>query len=395
MNASSPAARAFGAAAVSLGLLAVNPAQAGAAISAPPSQAALEAEAQQISGQIEAEGHQLDILGEQYNGAVIRLQQLTTEEAQVSVAMATTDRAVDATRSALKDQALMAYVTGGGPLTPYASSSSINDATVKAAYAEIIAAGEKRAVASYRAALALQGRQAAQLAGARAQAAITLRDIRSDQTAADTTLAAQRQALSQVKGQLAVLVAQAQAARQRAEQAAVQASLASQRQPAPAPTPTTAPPVTRPPTTRGPTPSVPASTTTTTVPPAPPSGPNSPAPGAQLAINYARAQLGKPYQWGGAGPDSFDCSGLTMMAWEQAGVYFPHLAQDQYDMTTRVAIPDLLPGDLVFYGTPDNVYHVGLYIGNGQMIDAPATGQFVSIQSIYWDGLLAGGRVSA
>ena len=84
-----------------------------------------------------------------------------------------------------------------------------------------------------------------------------------------------------------------------------------------------------------------------------------------------------------------------MMAWEQAGVYFPHLAQAQYDLTTRISIANLLPGDLVFYGAPDNVYHVGLYIGGGEMIDAPATGQVVSIQSIYWDGLLGGGRVSS
>jgi cell wall-associated NlpC family hydrolase len=83
-----------------------------------------------------------------------------------------------------------------------------------------------------------------------------------------------------------------------------------------------------------------------------------------------------------------------MMAWEQAGVYFPHLAQDQYDMTQRESIAQALPGDLIFFGTPTNVYHVGLYIGNGQMIDAPETGQNVSIQSIYWSNLLGAGRVT-
>jgi cell wall-associated NlpC family hydrolase len=83
-----------------------------------------------------------------------------------------------------------------------------------------------------------------------------------------------------------------------------------------------------------------------------------------------------------------------MMAWAQAGVYFPHLAQDQYGMTRRVAISQLLPGDLVFFGTPNDVYHVGIYIGGGEMIDAPSTGQVVSIQSIYWDALLGGGRVA-
>jgi cell wall-associated NlpC family hydrolase len=82
-----------------------------------------------------------------------------------------------------------------------------------------------------------------------------------------------------------------------------------------------------------------------------------------------------------------------MMAWAKAGVYFPHLAQSQYDMTRRIPLADLLPGDLVFYGTPSDVFHVGLYIGSGDMIDAPATGETVHITSIYWDPLLGGGRV--
>ena len=82
-----------------------------------------------------------------------------------------------------------------------------------------------------------------------------------------------------------------------------------------------------------------------------------------------------------------------MVAWSKAGVTFPHSAQYQYDMTSRVTIADLLPGDLVFYGTPKDVYHVGIYIGGGQMIDAPETGEDVHIQTIYGPNLLGGGRV--
>ena len=133
-----------------------------------------------------------------------------------------------------------------------------------------------------------------------------------------------------------------------------------------------------------------------TVPPTPAPAPpvvNRPAPGAARAVAYAYAQLGKPYQWAGAGPGSFDCSGLTMMAWETAGVYFPHLAQAQYDLTMRIPLADAEPGDLIFFGTPNDVYHVGIYIGGGEMIDAPETGQVVSISSIYWSSLLGAGRV--
>jgi cell wall-associated NlpC family hydrolase len=82
-----------------------------------------------------------------------------------------------------------------------------------------------------------------------------------------------------------------------------------------------------------------------------------------------------------------------MMAWDRAGVSLPHSAQFQYEMTVRVPVADLLPGDLIFFGTPKDVYHVGIYIGGGQMIDAPETGEDVQIQSIFELQLLGGGRI--
>jgi cell wall-associated NlpC family hydrolase len=82
-----------------------------------------------------------------------------------------------------------------------------------------------------------------------------------------------------------------------------------------------------------------------------------------------------------------------MMAWAAAGVYLPHLAQAQYNLTARVPLGRALPGDLIFYGTPSNVFHVGIYIGGGAMIDAPETGETVHITSIYWGDLLGAGRV--
>ncbi len=139
----------------------------------------------------------------------------------------------------------------------------------------------------------------------------------------------------------------------------------------------------------------PGGTTSTTSPLLPPTGPasNAPAAGWQVALAFAESQIGKPYKWAGAGPTSYDCSGLTMVSWSHAGVPLPHSAQYQYDMTKRVAIRDLRPGDLVFFGTPKSVYHVGIYIGNGEMVDAPDTGQDVKVQSIFELHLLGGGRV--
>jgi cell wall-associated NlpC family hydrolase len=112
-----------------------------------------------------------------------------------------------------------------------------------------------------------------------------------------------------------------------------------------------------------------------------------------VAVAFAESQIGKPYKWAGAGPASYDCSGLTMVAWGKAGVSLPHSAQDQYDLTTRVAIGSLQAGDLIFFGTAKDVYHVGIYVGGGEMVDAPETGQDVQVQSIFELQLLGGGRV--
>ncbi len=108
--------------------------------------------------------------------------------------------------------------------------------------------------------------------------------------------------------------------------------------------------------------------------------------GAQAAIEYARAQIGKPYQWAAAGPDRFDCSGLTMRAWQAGGVSLPHWSVAQYSQSLKVPTSQARPGDLVFFGSDPtdagSIYHVALYIGDGQMIEAPYTGANVRISSV-------------
>ena len=104
---------------------------------------------------------------------------------------------------------------------------------------------------------------------------------------------------------------------------------------------------------------------------------------AAAAVQYALAQVGKSYVYGAAGPSAFDCSGLTMMAWRQAGVSLPHSSSAQYGGGTKVSTSALQPGDLVYYYSP--ISHVGIYIGNGQIVDAanPSTGvRITSVNSM-------------
>ena len=103
-----------------------------------------------------------------------------------------------------------------------------------------------------------------------------------------------------------------------------------------------------------------------------------------IAVDWALAQVGTPYIWGGEAPGvGFDCSGLVQAAYKVAGISLPRVAQDQYDATAKLGPGDpLQPGDLIFFGgSPTNVTHVGIYIGNGQMVDAHYTGVDVRVES--------------
>jgi cell wall-associated NlpC family hydrolase len=111
-------------------------------------------------------------------------------------------------------------------------------------------------------------------------------------------------------------------------------------------------------------------------------------------ISYARTQLGKPYLWGGTGPDSFDCSGLMMMAYRAAGINIPRTSEEQWSWGPRVSASQVEPGDLVFFagsdGTPTSPGHVGLVIGKNTMIEAYATGFPIRISQFGTPGSAAG-----
>lgn len=109
---------------------------------------------------------------------------------------------------------------------------------------------------------------------------------------------------------------------------------------------------------------------------------------AKIAVQVALAQIGKPYRYAAAGPDSFDCSGLTMYAWGKAGVYLPHSSRAQYSATPRISRSQLQPGDLVFFYSP--IHHVGMYIGGGKMVHAVSDGNPVRIDDLDYAGHYVG-----
>jgi peptidoglycan DL-endopeptidase CwlO len=117
----------------------------------------------------------------------------------------------------------------------------------------------------------------------------------------------------------------------------------------------------------------------------------APNPAASRAVQVALAQLGKPYRWGNEGPGSFDCSGLMLFAWSSAGRALPHSSRLQFRTTQRVSLSQLQPGDLVFYGRP--IHHVGMYIGDGQMVEASRSGTPVRTRSIHRRDFVGAGRV--
>ena len=128
-------------------------------------------------------------------------------------------------------------------------------------------------------------------------------------------------------------------------------------------------------------PSAPPAPPVPTTPTVPSGGSSGSSSAGQAALEWARAQIGKPYVWGGSGPDGFDCSGLTSQAWRAAGVSLPRTSRDQYRRVQKISYDQLRPGDLVFYGDdPDDaasITHVAIYAGGQRMVEAPQTGMDV------------------
>ena len=362
-----------------------------------------QSRAQQLAQQLQEQGQRVSMLDEQYNQARAQADSLQAQLASIGPRLAQSDRGLAAARDRLAGASVDAYVRGGSaPLLAAFIHANSNDFGVRSAYVSTALDGQRNAIAGFDTARRQLLRLRARLRQTQEAAQANAAALDANRQQAQAAIASVQSALSQAQGSLAPLVAQASAAQAAQAQAQGMQRFNTLTAAPASTTSTTAPkrggttPTTKasgsgaaqPTTTVAHT----GSSPTTTVPKQPaPTGPPPPvSSGATAAVNMAKAQLGKPYEYGGAGPDTFDCSGLTMYAWQAGGVGLPHSAAMQYDAIPHVALTALQPGDLVFFGNP--IYHVGIYVGNGQMINAPHTGAVVSYASIYWPDLVGAGR---
>ena len=348
----------------------------------------VQAQADQIQSQLEADGARLDVLAQQYEVAQQQVAQLDTALTTTKIQIAQTQAHVQATQAQLRREALQAYTSGAtdSEFAGMFSSGGERDLATRE-YQQVAGARMQQTIDTLRQEQQSLGVQQAQLQTTETQVRAAASQVAAARQQAQALQQQQQATLSQVKGQVATLLSQQQQARQQlaaaqyAQQvAAEQAAAAAAAQRA-------------------------AAAAAAAHPGGGGGGGGGPvsanvpvAPGAQGAVQAAESQLGVPYVWGGESPrgspnPGFDCSGLTQWSWGQAGVSIPRTAQEQYDAIPHVPMSAIVPGDLIFWndGTT-SVQHVGMYVGNGDVIDAPQTGENVQIQPIWYNGLVGAGR---
>jgi cell wall-associated NlpC family hydrolase len=315
---------------------------------ASPEQPTSPAEATQL---IATRSHDLEVVTEQFNDARVQLETQQAAAADAAAKVAAADAAVSTARDQVRVVARSAY-TGDQLTTLQAmlTSSSADQLLDRV--------GTLDTIAQHNDALLGAAQQATE-AAAQAQAD-------AERAAADAQAQVDQVAAQQADLQAQIADYQADFDRLTAEQQAAAVAAAEQQHAAPADSDIRSAPA--------------ASRSTREAAAAPAGAVMASSAAAQTAVDTALAQVGDPYVWAAAGPDAFDCSGLTQYAYAAAGVRLPHSSSAQAGMGQPVSRDALQPGDLLFFYSP--VSHVGMYIGNGQMVHASTSGQPVKVASI-------------
>ncbi len=354
-----------------------------------------KAQAAAIASRINQLNNQVNVLAEQYNQATLKLSGIQAQISSTEKSISAQQKKVDQLKAKLANEAITAYTQAGtasGLMSILQGSST--DVSVRQVLLNTVSFSQQDLISAFQSAKEKLQSQQSQLSSEEAQAGTTVQQISSAKNAAQSATSQEQLQLTQVNGTIAVLVRQQQQAQAAQAAAAAQRILEQQllqqqrqqqqqqqAQPQQSQTQQGQQKQGQPQSGLGATPTL--FQPTSVVPP---------SSAASVALQWARNELGKPYVFGAAGPNAFDCSGLMTYIFAKAGVSLPHSAAAQYDVTQRVSYSQLQPGDLVFYYQP--IDHVGIYIGGGDIIVADNPSVPVKIDSLYWDGVPVGfGRV--
>ncbi len=344
----------------------------------------LKSRAAQVSSQISDLQAQVASATAAVEKANYEASQIADKIDQASKQLAQAKRDEAASRRQLANFALNAYISGGSGSVDLATLLDTENGKLGArqGYQSSAVGDRQELVDQLEAAQQVTSDRAATLRGQKAKAAAVAEQAKSERDAAESAQSKLEQIQSQLKGRLATLVAERQAAARRAEEARARAAAQAQAQ---AQARAAAAQQAQAAATQAQTPSVsvpPVITVPETTPVDPPVVPSGSGAGAR-AVAAAASQLGVPYVWGGSSPSGFDCSGLTQWAWGQAGVSLGRTTYAQRYDGPSVSLAQAQPGDLVFY---NGFGHMAIYAGGGQIIHAPHTGDVVRYASVYIDG---------
>ena len=332
-------------------------------------------------------------LDEEYNSTLIQLEHVREQGELLQDEVADARAELDGHRQVAKQYAIDAYVGGHEDDDPLlAQTDDTADLSRRSAYLTVLNGDRQQLIDDVSAAQDDLSVREDELAAIQSRIEAEMTTLEQTKRELEAAVAQQTELSASIRGRLAEAVAaeqarvaeiEARAAERRARAAAEAAAEAAERRTrADAPTTSSVPVASSGSTTATATTS--GSTTSTSQPTTAPPTTSAPAPTSQgqIAVQAALSQQGVPYRWAGASPSSgFDCSGLIQWAYAQAGRSLPHSSRSLYSMTRRVSADQLRPGDLVFGGSP--VHHVGMYIGNGQMVHAPHTGDVVRVADMY------------
>jgi peptidoglycan DL-endopeptidase CwlO len=345
------------------------------------------AQAQQVLQQVNTLDLQFGRAVEAWHGAQYELDKTRRQLATDHILLRAAKQQERVALARVRARLIALYESSDEPTTIsiLLGSSTVSDMLGRLDAAQAISASDHRLAVAATAARSRSAATERRTRETEQRRAVAVGQMDSQRRQIGSMLTQRRQLLSSIQSQVATLKAQ-EARRQAVLAAEARARLAQQQELLRQQAAARAAAASRAAKPAPVTPVAPAAGTTTTPPPTSASAPAAPTPapvnltgGHPEAATIAMKYLGIPYLWGGATPGGFDCSGLVMYVYAQLGISLPHYAAAQYGLGTPVAREQLQPGDLVFF---DGLNHVGIYIGGGQMVHAPQTGDVVKISSL-------------